>query len=394
MAIRLASGTAAFWRDGYQDYALLGANLARRHGYSLDGSHPTAFRVPLYPLFIAAVTWGSASPWPLLVAQALVSSGLVVIAGLIARRLYGPGAGLVAAAWCAVYPYYAWHDLSLQESGLFAALTALATWLLLVTRDTRRASTALAAGLALGLALLTRAMLAPFALLALAWLLLPDERGNRWPRRVGGAVLAAAAILATLAPWAVRSHALTGAYALGTEGGQSLYAGASPLLFARFPQHSVDESLSLVYSAIPPAERTARDRFSGGKTARESAWYGARAHTLIAADPLGYAARAARKLAIAFGPRPAPHHGLAGDAGYAAWWLPLALLGIAGAWRDRLQWRRNLLFAAHFAAFAAVTAAIWAQTAHRAYLDVYLMVLAAPVALALMPQTLRRTLGR
>ena len=69
-------------------------------------------------------------------------------------------------------------------------------------------------------------------------------------------------------------------------------------------------------------------------------------------------------------------------------------LGLAGAWRDRAQWRRNLLFGAHFAAFALVTAAIWAQTAHCAYLDVYLMVLGAPVVLVLMPARARAWLAR
>lgn len=390
----MASGTADFWTDGYARYAELARNLAAGRGYAFDLNGPTAFRVPLYPLFIAAVTWGSDNPWLLLIAQAMVSSGLAALAGLIARRLYGPAAGLVAAAWCAAYPYYAWHDLSLQESGLFAALTAFATWLLLVTRDERRVALSLAAGVALGLAVMTRAMLLPFALLALAWLLLPDERAHSWRRRAATAGLCAAALLATLSPWVIRSHQLTGSYALGTEGGQSLYAGASPLIFSRFPQASIDESRAVIFAAIPSAEAAERDAFSRGNAARASAWYTQRARAMVAADPPGYVARALRKLAIAFGPRPAPHHGMLADAGFAAWWIPLLLLGVAGAWRDRAQWRRNLLFAAHFVAFALVTAAIWAQTAHRAYLDVYLMVLGAPVLLVLLPARMRSWLAR
>ena len=393
LAIRAVTGTARYWIDGYTMYPELAANLVAGRGYAFDGSGPTAFRVPLYALFIAATTWGSRNPWTLIVAQSIVSSGLAALAGLIARRLYGPAAGLVAAAWCAAYPYYAWHDVGLQESGLFAALTALATWLLLAERDARRLRLAVAAGLVLGLAILTRAMLLPFAGLALGWLFLPDERGTPWRLRALSAALCACALLATIAPWMVRSHALTGSYALGTEGGQSLYAGASPLLFARFPQASIDESRDLIFRAIPPQETRARDAFSGDNPARASAWYTAKAREMIAADPAGYARRALRKLAIAFGPRPAPHHGLA-DAGYAVWWVPLVLLGLAGAWRDRAQWRRNLLFAAHFAAFAAVTALVWAQTAHRAYLDVYLMVLAAPVVLGLLPRRMREWLAR
>jgi hypothetical protein len=211
LGIRVVTGVGDYWTDGYTFYPDLARHLAAGQGYA-TASGPTAFRVPLYAIFIAATTWGSHDPWFLIVAQALVSSGLAVVAGLIARRLYGPAAGLVAAAWCGAYPYYAWHDVSLEESGLFAALTALATRLLLVLRERRGFGLSLAAGVALGAAILTRATLLPFAVLALAWLVLPEERGSRAPRRIVTAGIAAAAMLATLAPWLVRSRALTGSY--------------------------------------------------------------------------------------------------------------------------------------------------------------------------------------
>lgn len=248
---------------------------------------------------------------------------------------------------------------------------------------------AVATGVVLGAALLTRAMLLPFAVLAVAWLALPGPQVPPLRRRLASAALDAAATLAVLSPWLIRSHALTGSYGLGTEGGQSLYAGASPLLFAKFPEQKVDESLAEVFSAMPPGAKVERDTFSQGNPARESDWYAYQAREQIAADPGGYAMRAGHKPAIAFGPLPAPRHGPIANAGYAAWWVPLLLLGLAGAWRDRRQWRRNLLIAAHSAALCTVTALIWAQTSHRAYLDLYLMVLGAPVLVALLPRRLR-----
>jgi hypothetical protein len=392
IAVRLVTGVERYWAEGYTQYGLLGRSLAAGHGYAFPGGPPTAFRVPLYALFVAATAGTSGEAWRLIAAQAAVSAGLVAVAGLTARRLYGPAAGLLAAAWCAAYPYYVWHDLSLQEEGLFAALTATATLVLLALRDNRSHVLALAAGVLLGSAILTRAALAPFALLALGWLLLADGR-HALGRRAVGAVLAAAALLAVLSPWLARQHQLTGSAGLGTEFGQSVYAGASPLLFSAFPRQSVDTSRRAIFYTMPPAERADHDRFSRGNPARESRWYAARAGEIAKADPAGYAGRALRKLAIAFGPFPAPRHGLLGDVGYAAWWLPLLGLGLAGAWRDRVHWRRNLLFAAHFAAFAAVTMLVWAQTAHRAYLDVYLMILAAPVLASALPRRWRERLG-
>ncbi len=133
-------------------YASLAQGLADGHGYAFPGGPPTAFRVPFYPLFIASITGGAGNAWLLIVAQALLSAGTAVLAGLIARRMGGDAAGLLAAALLAAWPYSAWHDVSLQETGLLAFLAALASWLLLVLRDRRGTGVALAAGALLGLA--------------------------------------------------------------------------------------------------------------------------------------------------------------------------------------------------------------------------------------------------
>ncbi|MEO7549825.1 MAG: glycosyltransferase family 39 protein [Croceibacterium sp.] len=392
IGVRLAHGTGTYWADGYTQYKALADSLAAGHGYAFPGQPPTAFRVPLYPLFIAATTGGNANPWLLITAQAVVSSVLVILTGLLARRLYGPAAGLLAATWCAIYPYYAWHDLSLQESGLFAALTALATLLLFAARDHRRPMLAVTAGAALGAAILTRAVLAPFAMLAVAWLMVPD--GHNWRRRLTSAGLVLGAMSLTLAPWLTRAHALTGGSNLGTEFGQSVYAGASPLLFGAFPEESVDVSRRIIFTAMSPADMHSLSQAAGIGPAAESDWYARCALDMALADRTGYAARAVRKLAIAFGPRPAPHHGMVADTAYALCWLPLLTLGMLGLWRDRANWRRTSLLVAHLAAFSAVTALVWAQTAHRAYLDLYLMVLASPVLLGWLPPRARLALAR
>ena len=186
LALRLAwgalRGSERFFVEGYTLFFTLAGQLAGGYGYAFPGERPTAFRVPLYPLFLAGLTGGEPNYAPVLIAQALVSTGTVVLAGLLAREWFGARAGLIAAAICAVYPYYVLHDVTLQETGMFIFLSTLATWLALVAR--RRGSVALAAlaGLALGAAILTRATLAPFAVLAILWLALPGA-GWRTSRR-------------------------------------------------------------------------------------------------------------------------------------------------------------------------------------------------------------------
>jgi len=387
LAIRLVTGTDSWWSDGYAHYGLLAQSLTSGHGYAFPGGPPTAFRVPLYPMFLALVTGGAGSPWPAIIGQALASSITVVFAGLIAWRLASPAAGLIAATITALFPYSAWHDLTLQESGLFAALTACATWLLIEADARRGVVWPLAAGVALGLAMLSRSTLLPFVPLALFWLALP--RSGKW--RPLPAVLAAAALVLTLSPWLAWSHRVTGTYGFGTESGAALYAGNHPLTFSSYPVRSIDESRAAIFLSLSPAEK-AELAAMGSDEAAQDRWFRAKGLAEIAARPLPIAAGTLRKEWAAFGPWPTPRHGFKADMAYAVTWLPLIGLALAGMVLRRNRWRDDLLLYAHLAAFVLTTALFWAQTAHRSYLDPYLAVWAGAVIATWLPAALRKRL--
>lgn len=376
LAVRAVAGTTSWWQDGYTLFGDLALGLLQGHGYAFPGGLPTAFRVPLYPILIAFTSGGTgASPWPAILAQALASTGTVVCAALLARQRFGDRAGLLAAALCAAYPYSVWHDLSLQETGLFTFLAALATVLLCTARDAQRWLPAVAAGVVLGLAILTRATLLPFAIIGCLWLALPgSEQVTPRPRRLASAGLALAALALTISPWLVRAHEITGRYGLGTEFGAAVYAGNHPLTFADYPDRSIDLSRAKIFEALAPADRA---RLNALGEAAQSDWYLGRGLEWIAAHPGDFTSGALHKLWAAFRPLPSPRHGWIGNLGYAAAWCPLLLLGLAGLWQERRNWRRDLPIHAHLLTFAGITAVLWAHTSHRSYLDVYLMVFAA-----------------
>ena len=389
VAWRAGSGPQAFWTDGYTFFFDLAERLAAGQGYGLADGVPSAFRVPLYPLVLAGLTGGERAFWPVLVFQALVSTCTVACAALLAREWFGVRAGLVAGALCAVYPYYVIHDTSLAETGLFTFLTALGVLLLVRARATMsaRGSWAIAgvAGVALGLAILTRATLAPFVPLAAAWLaLMPVSGGTRRRGMLAGAALLAGCGL-TLSPWLAYSHAVTGRAGLGTEFGAALYAAQHRLTFSHYPDRSIDRSREEVFASLDKAERAERARL-GRDEAAISDWYQRKAIAAMAAHPARTLGYGLRKLAAAFGPLPSPRKSALGNAAHALSYGPVALLALAGAWRTRRRWRELLPLAALFAIFAAITAVLWGHTNHRSVLDVYLIVLAAPVLTALVPR--------
>ena len=261
LAIRLAKPPGDYWTEGYSFFYAIAHNLRAggdtqlahtlraSGGYAVFVGEPTAFRVPAYPLFIAAVQGLSDNPWRLIAAQWAVSVGTIGLAALLGRRLFNPPAG-VAALLCAIYPYYAWHDLSLQETGLFIFLTLLGTLLIYQLAESGRLRTAAAAGLALALAVLTRETMLPFAVLAVIWAGAMVWRGRGFRPALLSAGAALAVFGLTLTPWLIKAHQIYGEYVLSSEFGRAVFVANHPLMFTNFPAASADRGRELVYAEL------------------------------------------------------------------------------------------------------------------------------------------------
>jgi 4-amino-4-deoxy-L-arabinose transferase-like glycosyltransferase len=181
---------------------------------SFGAEMPTAEHPPLWSHLLAVVSLlgGGGSPVGVTgtegdflahrLAGCLVGVALVVLIGLVGRRLGGERLGLVAAGIAAVYPVLITADASLMSEtlyGLFIVLAVLLAYRLIDRPSARRAA---ALGAVIGLAALTRGeglLLLPVLALPLAW------RGGRDGRalRVGAACLATVLVVS---PWTIRNH--------------------------------------------------------------------------------------------------------------------------------------------------------------------------------------------
>lgn len=199
---------------------------------------PTSYRAPLYPAFLAPIYAISGLEWRFFaarLAQALLGAALAPLTYWIARRVLsvgaqravplppGAGSGRAAklAAWIvALYPWLILFPLGLATENLFIPLLALAVLALLRADESGSLRDWALAGVALGLATLTRSIIVGFVPLAI--LLVPRNRLR------GGLILLGCVAALTL-PWAYRNTRLHGQLTFVENNlGTNLYLGYHP----------------------------------------------------------------------------------------------------------------------------------------------------------------------
>jgi 4-amino-4-deoxy-L-arabinose transferase-like glycosyltransferase len=204
---------------------------------------PTAEKPPLFPAVLALpAALGLDTVNAQRVISCLMGAAAVALIGLLARRVAGLRAGIVAAAIAAVYPPLVMLDASLRSESLYAPLIALCLLLAYRLRDQPTARRAAPLGVAIGLAALTRSeALLLIVLLAapLVWLLPPGAR-----LRPALAIVAGCAVV--VAPWLARNWIVFDRPAAISTNEGGLLAGAncpaayhSPLIgtWACFPRN-------------------------------------------------------------------------------------------------------------------------------------------------------------
>lgn len=185
------------------------------HYYTGRGGPAHAWRPPAWAWVLStAVDRSLKDPeyrWPLVRLQLVLGTAVVLATWFLGRALFGARAGLLAALAAALSPtliafsHYMWSEM------LFALL--LTTGLGLIALQPRRQSwfIALAAGVVLGLATLTRELALGVAAVGAFWWLVTAEPGRRLRAvLLGGTMMLA--LVAVVAPWSLRNQRVLGEF--------------------------------------------------------------------------------------------------------------------------------------------------------------------------------------
>jgi Dolichyl-phosphate-mannose-protein mannosyltransferase len=208
------TGASSMIGDGLE-YLGLAHGIADGHGYVSPFTPPgveaaaSAHKPPLYPLLLAVVAlFGATGHIPFQVISAAAGTATVVVCALLAGRLAGPRAAVIAAAIGALYPVFLVADASLRAESLYGLLIALS--LLAAYRAWERpdVSRLIVLGVLIGLATLARSE--GLALLVLLGVPIALRAAARAPASPGGLrplarfAIVTAACVVTLAPWLIR----------------------------------------------------------------------------------------------------------------------------------------------------------------------------------------------
>jgi Tfp pilus assembly protein PilF len=211
------------------------------------------YQDPLYPYFLALIyTVFGHSYWAVYLSQLALALVFLLLIYDTARRLFDRRAGILAAALAALYKPFIFNESQIEKTALAVFLTALFLWILVRSFGSGHSSPGprhssfllhhspllwpFAAGLALGLAALTRANALLFApLLPVAYALgrpRPPKRGSApFPSRsrLAPALASILGVLLVIAPVSIRNSLLTHEFTLTTtQAGQNLFIGNSP----------------------------------------------------------------------------------------------------------------------------------------------------------------------
>ncbi len=190
------------------------------HRNLLDDGEPTAYEVPGYPLFLAALALVSEAQWWVIAVQSVLGGASAVMLAATAFRLAGKPAAWVAGLSGALYPHLVfWSGFVLTETLYVFFISAGVFWACRALEGSR--ASAVLAGAALGLAGLVRAVILGFALLFSLGLLIRQSRR-------GTGLVSLIALVVVVSPWLLRNAIQMGAPVMTTESSYVLWQGNSP----------------------------------------------------------------------------------------------------------------------------------------------------------------------
>ena len=347
-------------------------SLLQHDIFGINGIHTSLYQ-PLYPLFLAATRLLSRDNVLFIQAAQLAidSVGAVAIYLLAEALTHRRRIALFSAVLYAMYPLLIRHSVGGNEFSLLSVLLIAFAYAVITATTVPRAATA---GLLLGVAMLTRATIAPLLLLVPTVLMIS--------RRRAAAIVLAVTAATVITPWQIRNYAVTGAM-WPTRSGDNLRTGNSRDAATLLPKYNMDLSGEYVYSTVErdrpelldPTAEVELDRFITGLMLRKAVYFFwprlVPSHVMVS-DTRVVLEPDGRIQVVNSPPRP-----LIEEVAYSTSYCFVAATAVVGIWLRRRHLRRDAVLWCIVLVFVAVHTAYFPATRYRTSMEFVLLFYAA-----------------
>jgi 4-amino-4-deoxy-L-arabinose transferase-like glycosyltransferase len=401
-ALALHLPAKVIWYDGAR-YLRVADNLLQTGGFG--SLRDNMLSVPAQPVVLAALRLLFGTNFTVLrLCFAVLGAVTCVVCYLLARRLFGTAAALLAAVGLALYPPYIYLS-ALFEYPQTLYILVMGCSFLLLSRYFERGGLGATAGCGLLLGVAMEAV--PTAQLFIPAVVLCMLFVKRWSALPGVLVLCVGVAL-PVGAWATRNYLAYGDPILVNRAGGFSFWQANNETYFRYGKQAV----------VPPCENGNQDYefchdwmqirrdlherdelTTDQRVALEDEANWQKGKQFLLESPVRTATLAVRKFLQFWSPIPdaVSNRDESGGSGATTWisilsYLPVLVLGCMGLFLSRRQWRELLPVYLYFALFTAVYCVFLPTTRYRLPLDFFLVIFTAYALTRLMPSL--RTLQR
>ncbi|MEA2030244.1 MAG: glycosyltransferase family 39 protein [candidate division Zixibacteria bacterium] len=224
------------------------------------------FRAPLYPYFLAMLSWitGASIFWSKFL-QLLICGGTAFFIFRLGNLLYGRTTGLIAGLIYALYGTLLYYEAMFLIPVLFLFFIVWGMYRLVAYQKSESLISWLGTGLIFGLAAIARPNILLVIPVLMLWMYFASPKKPSLTRRLIRPLALALGVALMILPVTVRNIAVTGETTLiSTQGGINFYIGNNPVangLNMQMPEVDLNETLS--WSQFIPATTAAAQREVG-----------------------------------------------------------------------------------------------------------------------------------
>lgn len=232
-ALVIKYGSAGFlWSSDTESYFTLAKNLLSRGGFFIRPEWGlSAFRTPLYPMFVAVLYWMIPQLWFVILIQNILGAISVALVYRFAKYVFGSKVAILSSVLFLIESQRLHVTNQLMGEALFMVFFIPSLHFFLRYRAENKKLLVLYSGILLGLSTLTKPITQFLPLVMILFIFADLTRAESWERpllktikkNLATAVILLSVFLATISPWVIRNKIHFDVWKFSPLGGTNLY---------------------------------------------------------------------------------------------------------------------------------------------------------------------------